>query len=763
MANMTFGVNIIPKSNAEVTLGNSDNPWEIVSPELTGTPTAPTPASGDDSTKIATTAFVQDAISGAAGTGDVTGPNSSTDGDIVLFDGTTGKVIKDSGVSLSDKADDDAVVHKARNESITGAKYFNGAVKLNNDVDVKNSNSEPGINYTYTQENLPSGSITLPMSDTPAEGELIKPGRFKFTQYSAGEGLQTDVADAFYLPVTEENLLENAEYNIITTKNLSDITGFVHTTGDENIAGAKWFTNNSIKVGRSSGSRYHYVMFEHDSDSHNGYIRVDSGSSTNQTINQFRFAEYSPNSTADSGNTGKMEYYTLPAPAKGLTADTGYSIITTKNCSDIVGADVTGVVHTSGDENINGDKTFNDGVNLQPASRYKNITYKQSGTSATTAILCYDSGNATNVTSGSWQFFQYSPKATADGNTTGYYERYSLPTVATGLAANATYTIYTTKNINDMTGCTSSAAGTHGFVPAPAKNSGKTKFLGDDGSWHAIAESYNTLGVSSEFIIGNNTLSLGTSGATAGSYGMSSATTGSDGTTVNIPYLTVDEKGRVTAISNKVLTCKNTTYSTFVKSGSTAAAGLVPKPSTTAGTTKFLCEDATWSVPPDTTYSAATSSNLGLIKIGYSSSGNNFAVKLSSNKAYVTVPGFTASGSDTPAPGLVPATSTTAGSVKFLCEDAIWRAPININGTDRRLQIRTGTITAAPHNAWSDAQSFSNSGFSNACVAVQCRPSSSFGAAVSVAVDITSKTKFKVYQFNTQNAAVTLSYVAFGY
>lgn len=38
-------------------------------------------------------------------------------------------------------------------------------------------------------------------------------------------------------------------------------------------------------------------------------------------------------------------------------------------------------------------------------------------------------------------------------------------------------------------------------------------------------------------------------------------------------------------------------YSTFVKSGTGAAEGLVPSPSTTAGTTKFLCEDATWKVP----------------------------------------------------------------------------------------------------------------------------------------------------------------------
>jgi hypothetical protein len=38
----------------------------------------------------------------------------------------------------------------------------------------------------------------------------------------------------------------------------------------------------------------------------------------------------------------------------------------------------------------------------------------------------------------------------------------------------------------------------------------------------------------------------------------------------------------------------DTTYSEFVKSGSGAKAGLVPKPSTTAGTTKYLREDGTW-------------------------------------------------------------------------------------------------------------------------------------------------------------------------
>lgn len=62
MANASFGVNIIPKNNT-VTLGNSDSPWNIVSPAMSGTPTAPTAAAGTNSTQVATTAFVQNAVS----------------------------------------------------------------------------------------------------------------------------------------------------------------------------------------------------------------------------------------------------------------------------------------------------------------------------------------------------------------------------------------------------------------------------------------------------------------------------------------------------------------------------------------------------------------------------------------------------------------------------------------------------------------------------------------------------------------------------
>lgn len=51
---------------------------------------------------------------------------------------------------------------------------------------------------------------------------------------------------------------------------------------------------------------------------------------------------------------------------------------------------------------------------------------------------------------------------------------------------------------------------------------------------------------------------LPNSGVVKGSYGMSSNTTGTDGTKIYIPYITVDEKGRVKSIYNRTFTAKDT-------------------------------------------------------------------------------------------------------------------------------------------------------------------------------------------------------------
>ena len=50
----------------------------------------------------------------------------------------------------------------------------------------------------------------------------------------------------------------------------------------------------------------------------------------------------------------------------------------------------------------------------------------------------------------------------------------------------------------------------------------------------------------------------------------------------------------------------DTTYTAFVGSGQDHAAGLVPDPGSTAGDSKFLCEDGSWAEPPGTTYTEGT-------------------------------------------------------------------------------------------------------------------------------------------------------------
>lgn len=81
----------------------------LASPHFTGIPTAPTAPPATASTQLATTAYVDAAVAaggggGGGGTGDVIGPASATDNAIALFNGVTGKVIKDSTVLLSSLA-----------------------------------------------------------------------------------------------------------------------------------------------------------------------------------------------------------------------------------------------------------------------------------------------------------------------------------------------------------------------------------------------------------------------------------------------------------------------------------------------------------------------------------------------------------------------------------------------------------------------------------------------------------------------------------
>ena len=129
----------------------------------------------------------------------------------------------------------------------------------------------------------------------------------------------------------------------------------------------------------------------------------------------------------------------------------------------------------------------------------------------------------------------------------------------------------------------------------------------------------------------------------------------------------------------------NTTYSNFIKSGSNAKSGLVPAPDKTAGTTKYLREDGTWQVPPDTNtvYTHPTTSGNKHIPSGgkegqilrWSSDGTAYW-GADNNTTYSDMKGATSSTAGTH--GLVPAPAS-GSQASFLRGDGEWAVPTDTN------------------------------------------------------------------------------------
>ena len=129
----------------------------------------------------------------------------------------------------------------------------------------------------------------------------------------------------------------------------------------------------------------------------------------------------------------------------------------------------------------------------------------------------------------------------------------------------------------------------------------------------------------------------------------------------------------------------NTTYSNFIKSGSNAKSGLVPAPDKTAGKTKYLREDGTWQVPPDTNtvYTHPTTSGNKHIPSGGKEgqilrwSADGTAVwGADNNTTYSDMKGATSSAAGTH--GLVPAPAS-GSQASFLRGDGKWAVPTDTN------------------------------------------------------------------------------------
>lgn len=129
-----------------------------------------------------------------------------------------------------------------------------------------------------------------------------------------------------------------------------------------------------------------------------------------------------------------------------------------------------------------------------------------------------------------------------------------------------------------------------GLVPDPGSTAGATHYLREDGTWSVPTGTVTSVGLSMPA-----TFSVASSPVTG-----AGTLTVTWNTQTAAYVLAGPASGGAAAPTFRLLT--GTDLPVFVASGSTHAPGAVPDPGATAGTTRFLREDATWAAPPSTTY-----------------------------------------------------------------------------------------------------------------------------------------------------------------
>ena len=150
-----------------------------------------------------------------------------------------------------------------------------------------------------------------------------------------------------------------------------------------------------------------------------------------------------------------------------------------------------------------------------------------------------------------------------------------------------------------FTGATTTAAGTSGLVPAPTSGQ-STRYLCSDGEWSiptgSIYKGSTAISVKPSTTDGEYNIYLVAlfPGTTSQSVGPSASGTINFGSAFNVPYITIDQYGRITALANR----------SMILSGalaSSSAPGLCPKLDS-AHPSYYLNANGSWSLPRGRVY-----------------------------------------------------------------------------------------------------------------------------------------------------------------
>ena len=198
-----------------------------------------------------------------------------------------------------------------------------------------------------------------------------------------------------------------------------------------------------------------------------------------------------------------------------------------------------------------------------------NTTYSISKSGSTITLTGSD-GKTSTVTDSNTT---YSAATTSAAGLMSANDKTKLNGIATGATANTASSTSPKAAGTAAVGSEANYARGDHVHPAQTTVSGNAGTATKFASAQSVALTGDVTGSASSQAGWSVATTLANSGVTAGSYGPTANVTGSDGATINVPQITVDAKGRVTSVTNRTYTSKdsNTTYS----AATTSANGLM--------------------------------------------------------------------------------------------------------------------------------------------------------------------------------------------
>jgi hypothetical protein len=276
----------------ELSDGRQINAGEVLPPDIadklkvivnTGTGGVGLPEQTGNSGKFLTTdgTNLSWATAGGGGGGDVTGPASSTDNAIARYDGTTGKIVQNSTVTVSDTGD------------IAGVSSLGVANYIDFDTTPTVSNAVGRMYWDAAQNSLAIGLTSTLAADvgqtlyaraTNAEAVTINKGQVVYTFGATGNRLSVklayntgDATSAKTIGVAAENITAGGTGMIICQGVLDGLNLGAYSDGDSIYLGA---TAGSITATKPYAPNHLvYVGTVERANAGNGqlYVRIQNG------------------------------------------------------------------------------------------------------------------------------------------------------------------------------------------------------------------------------------------------------------------------------------------------------------------------------------------------------------------------------------------------------------------------------------------------------------------------------------------------------